>query len=968
MRAPDARLGHLASPTVLAGLLAAVGRRCRSLLAAAPLLARRRARRDWPTLVAFTLVAAVVFFLTGATPRFIDDTADAGARQAVAAGGAKADLVVSTTVAPRSPNQVSPAVDPRDVADVADGLASKLPAPLAAVFGSTTATVTSSPTTVVAVQGAASGAAPAFRLRFGLLTDEAAGALELAGGTLPTTAEQPEGSGPVDVVISDRGSASTGLPTGAVLQISGNPPAAVSKGPQPPTPTVAIRVAAVGHPRASAPQSIFADEPGFENPLALSGSTPNTEVTVLASASALSRLGLQTPVTFDGQLRVRLDSSRFTSALIGEVDASIRSLKANNTPLVGGSGYPFVIFSGFPGVSEPFIGQLRASYAQMQLVLSGLVGMGLAAIVIVGRLLARRRGPETQLERARGASFRAVGTVALVESALLTVVAAALGVGAAATLGAGAVSPTLPLVVVAAASLLATPVQALQLGGAFRRRRRPPRDRAARRRVAAQAAARRLVLELTVLAATAAAVASLRGRGVSAALPRPTETDGIISAAPLLLGLSVSIVVLRVVPLVVWAAARLGARSPGVLGVLGAAGAARALRGATLLPLLALTIGFGLAASGSLLTATIADGQVDASWQSVGADVVARGAVSAAEADAVAASPGVSAASLVQLEEGAVVDLGTSTTAANVLAVDKNYVNLLDAVERARTGGGGIADDTRAQFGDLATAAPADASLPGADAPLPVLVDPQLAESLVSNDIIVNVAGQNVRLRVIGTGPAAPGSLGARTSIYVDLDQLAARVGAASSNAASSSAVLLVTGNGARAATAGLEPGADVQTRAGWIEAQRSLPLVGGVQTLFAASVGAFGVLALLALVATSLAGSRDRARELSLLRTIGFSPGLGWWLAFVELLPVVLGGIVGGAGVGFGIVLLLGPGLDLDALTGGRSAPGLVVSPGAVLLLAGAALGMLGVAVLAEVLAQRRNTMIGVLRIGGTV
>jgi len=129
----------------------------------------------------------------------------------------------------------------------------------------------------------------------------------------------------------------------------------------------------------------------------------------------------------------------------------------------------------------------------------------------------------------------------------------------------------------------------------------------------------------------------------------------------------------------------------------------------------------------------------------------------------------------------------------------------------------------------------------------------------------------------------------------------------------------------------------------------------------------AIALFALVALVASVLTGTRDRARSLALLRTLGLRARLGWWLVFAEVGPVVLASLVGGIAAGIAIVTVLGPVLGLGSLAGGVGQPAPSLSPVVILGGAVAALSLLALATLVEYLAHRRDRLGDVLRVGDT-
>jgi putative ABC transport system permease protein len=175
-------------------------------------------------------------------------------------------------------------------------------------------------------------------------------------------------------------------------------------------------------------------------------------------------------------------------------------------------------------------------------------------------------------------------------------------------------------------------------------------------------------------------------------------------------------------------------------------------------------------------------------------------------------------------------------------------------------------------------------------------------------------------------------------------------------------------GPGAERAAAALDvPHRDVLSRTSWLDARQHLALVAGVGRMMAVSAGAAALFALIALIATVLAGARRRARSLSLLRTLGVRSRMAWWLALSEAAPVVVAALVGGIVAGAGIVLVSGPALGLAVLAGGVGEPVLLVSSAVILGVAAGAVAVLAMAIVAAVAAHRRDRLSEVLRVGET-
>jgi putative ABC transport system permease protein len=128
---------------------------------------------------------------------------------------------------------------------------------------------------------------------------------------------------------------------------------------------------------------------------------------------------------------------------------------------------------------------------------------------------------------------------------------------------------------------------------------------------------------------------------------------------------------------------------------------------------------------------------------------------------------------------------------------------------------------------------------------------------------------------------------------------------------------------------------------------------------------GYAGIALLLVVLATAAA----RNRTVSYLRTLGLAPGRGRLVAVLELGPVVAAAGLAGAVGGVLILLLLRPALGLVALTGGVTDPPLAPRLAASLGLAAALLlalaGLLVLALAVDGLANRRQRLDAVLRVG---
>ncbi|WP_199423619.1 FtsX-like permease family protein [Actinotalea solisilvae] len=936
---------HAAGPPGRPG----VGTRVRSLTASAALLGRRRARQDAGLLLALATLVALSTLLAVGGPRVVAGTVDAGVQDAVTAAGAASAVDVRSSVGAPGGGFTPALAGTEPFAAWAQDLTDRLPPGLAAVVDAATPTLVGPPAPLLARDGVPDPADdPDGQVELAVALVPAG--LELVAGALP--AERVPGAAadaPVEVVVSAAAADAAALDVGTRLTV------AAPLGPLVADERAAAGLLVVGVVApADAGHVAWEAVPETWSPVARgerSDRSAFTRLTALAAPDGVDRLMTWGSV-FEGRVRLDVDPAAFTVARAQAVTAELTALRADAGELSPG---PVTLRTGLDDALASYPPQARAALAQMSVMISGVVGVAGVVLVLLARLLVVRRGAVLHLERARGASAPAVGLRVLVESLVVTAAGVATGLLAAALLVPGPLDDVTPLVVVAGVALLAGPAQATWLVRRAWTGRREPANRQDRAQLARRRRVRRLVVEAGVVVLAAAATVALRGRGL---LQGTTDgVDPFLAAGPVLVALAVTLHVLRVYPWPVRAAGALGARTRGVLGLLGAV---RAQRAVAPLPLLALTLGMGLAVAGGLLVGTVRAGQEDASWDRVGADARVDDTGLAVPLDRVDDArdlPGATVASA-KVTGGVSFSLGTDAADVTVLAVDDGYGALLAAAAGAR--------DDEALAASAARDADALEALRGAagtSGPVPALVDPDLAARVVGDGTALYLGASYIPVEVVGTVSGGPAGYLDGPYVYVDLEAVAARA-----EAAPEADTVWVVGDGTAAAVAALGvPPETVTTRAQWLEARRGGALLAGVERLMVLAVAAVCVLGTVALVATVLAGARERGRALSMLRTLGMSPRLGWWLALAELAPVVLAALLGGTLSGVLVVLVLAPALGLDVLAGGLVVPAPTVDADVIGGLAAGAALLLVLAVLAEVLAHRRDRLSEVLRVGET-
>jgi len=916
-------------------------RSARATFGAVTPLTIRRARRDGVLLVAWVLLVALTGLLAIAVPRIVTGTVDEGARQAVAEAGPSADVTLLAAIG--DPKSESTLVSAPDALEIAGDLVDRLPPALARVAGktvTTTAQTDAFPVRRPAGTGSSPQPAAPLEARVALADLALMDSLQLVDGRLP---EDTSGKASVEIIVSSDTAENESIGVGDTLV-------------EPNASSRSLRFEVVGVVDVPDPVSgvdSFASIPGFREPMERPAQlgVVRTTITVLTTTGGIERIVPTLLEPIPATIRFGLVPDVFTADLVARVDREIRALSANSAELTAGSTTALRVSSTFADSLAEFPTRVSAALAQVSLLTSALLGVALTVVVLLSRLIVIRRRGELLLERARGASLASIAVRSLVETVPVALVALALSVGVARLLDPA--TPLLPSTlswIVAGLAVASAVVQSVALARSVSGSKRQPANRGDRHEIAVRRRVRRFVIEAALVAIAAGALYSIRLRGLVTS--GSSSVDPLLASAPLLVAVAITIVVLRVYPLVLRAIATLSRRTRGALGTLGAMQAERALAA---VPVFALTLAVSLAVTGGLLVDSVRSGQLDASWQRIGAD--ARITTTAPDADAevtrLAESDGVTAVGSFDVLASTEVSGGPAFLSTTMLAIDDGYAGVVEQVSAL----GPDADPRPAsKMRELATA-----SVEGD--PVPVVVTADLARRMVGADFVVRFDQERVPITVVGTEDRGPSGYLGGDFLYIDRATLADRLGLDLLPT-----TILVVGPGAESAATPLaSDDNEVLTRSGFVTDRQGLALVGGVVNTMVLASGAVALLALFALIATVVATARVRARSFALLRTLGVRSGVGWWLALSELAPVVIASLVGGIVAGITSVLVIGPALGLSILAGGIGEPTLRISGLVVGGVAGAAVGVLAVALLVDVAVQRRNRVSEVLRVGET-
>ncbi|MGW3349178.1 FtsX-like permease family protein [Nonomuraea rubra] len=553
-----------------------------------------RARADAGPLLLAAAVVAAITLLAGAVPPMLYATADDAVRDGVRRSGG--DIQVHSRMEPDDGPGGSRIRHPRLAGDVDDFRAratDELGPGLRAALRPPVATVTSP--TLKITDGSV---LRTFQLAY-LSRDGGPDVTWIAGGpprpAASETAEVPYGAPPwpVQVGLSEAASAALRLRPGARIPLADDQGNVKN-----------VQVSGVFRPRDSADPawrllpSVLRPVPGADG----AGST--------RFAGLLSRDSLPDARLAFGQDELRRtvwftpDASRLTWASVPVISAKVVALKAAS----GSSGARDGSLrweTRLDGVLRDVRSQVGAASVQASILLAAVLAAAVLVLLLAADLLVRRRAPALAAARQRGMSLPVLGGELLIESAAVTLMATAIGLGLSRAVAPGFSWEWVAPVVVAAAA--AGPLFGLLAAARATRARRVPANRSARRWVHHTVRLRRAAAETGVLVAAAGAAVALYQRGIASG---EVGSGGVLPAsAPALGALAGALVLARALP----AGTRLVLgrllRSRRPLAVFGAARAAAT--SARVLPLLVLVTSVALASYALTLGATIGQGPAD---------------------------------------------------------------------------------------------------------------------------------------------------------------------------------------------------------------------------------------------------------------------------------------------------------------------------------------------------------------------
>jgi putative ABC transport system permease protein len=678
---------------------------------------------------------------------------------------------------------------------------------------------------------------------------------------------------------------------------------------------------------ANPASDFWSNDPSVARPAVQSAATPAKSYWIGAVFIGPGALPLIESRFGTGEMVVTYDYTAalggLTAGQVGGVEASVSSLVSSGATFITPGILSTVtvdIASQIPSILSPFIAAQGTVAPVLELLYVSLAVLGAVVVLLGARLVAQRRTAEFTLMRARGAALYQLGWLVLRASVVIAAIAGAAAVALAIGLTPGDDDPVgWWLAGIAIAVTLIGPVL---ISVVPQRVAAPATGRTRPRAAGREPAARRLVIETALVALSIGGLVVLRNQGLT------SGNSGLYtSAAPVLIAIPVAVVVLRCYPPLARELARIAGLSRGVAAFVGLARATRTPPG-TVLPSFALVLVLAMVAFPDMISTSVIQSQVAASWQQVGADAIISAPpgeeITPALQRQISSVPGV--ASTVT----AVVDAGTLPAGFEMAVVFTDPAQYAAVI--------GEQPGTRFPLAALSGSGGGQAGV------FPALATTAAAQLVGTAPVGLNVGTGTVTVRLAGRIGGVPGVAG--DAVVVPLPALGPSPPGPN--------LMLVAGPGLNAAqlTAAVHralPGGSVTLRSAALAALTTAPVVQAAQTALTqglATAAGFGVLILLL---SLLLTARTRDMTLARMATMGLRPWEAQLLLAAETLPAVVAAAIGGVACAWLLAPLVGPSLNLAAFAGTGSA--IAVTPAAFPLL-GSALGLV-LAALAVLAAQ---------------
>jgi putative ABC transport system permease protein len=725
-------------------------------------------------------------------------------------------------------------------------------------------------------------------------------------------------------------------------------------------PSLAIEIEVVGRFSVRDPVAAYWYDDRTLGEIALGGTddAPIAFATaVFAPDAYVDLLTLGLPLQY--RWRYFVDVDRLDAGSLDLLADDLRRVEAANSTTGALRAGSTQFRSGLLDILERYLDTRSTSEAALSVAALGPLAVAAGAVGLIGVLIVRRRRAGLALARGRGASAGQLLATQLWEGLLVTVPASVVGL-----LVATAVVTSRPSELSSTgAVLVALGATGLLLGATWPLARRARRDLERDDPPVFRLAPRRLVFESLIIGLSLAAAWLLRERGVATGGQAGASGgfDPFLAASPLLIGLSVGLLTIRLYPIPVRALGWLSARRRDLVPVLGLRNLGRHPT-TGYLPVLILMLTVAIGTFSSVIAVSIERSQTEVSWREIGADYriesSARGGLDASLAPR--AVPGVESVAAALFEPDAPLSTGPG----------RRYSVLLAAVETQaynRVLAGSPVDTNVAAF---LGAPPAGPDAGTSAAPIPVVLSTRQpagsGQVPIGSIVEITVRGRQMIFQVSGRRDTFPGIAPLEPFGIVPFESVAAGW----SGTPIQPSVFLVRATSAsdapiRATLPAERGGPVLVSRYERYAQMHDAPLVAAVTSGFVLALGVALAYAALAVVAVVVLHAQRRSREVAFLRTLGMTDRQLAGLTVVEQgLPVILALAVGVA-LGLGLAWLLEPGIELDAF----SSPGALVTlqvdwPSVAVI----AVSIVGVVVLAVALSSwfaRRLDLGHALRIG---
>ncbi len=697
------------------------------------------------------------------------------------------------------------------------------------------------------------------------------------------------------------------------------------------------------------------DQPAIED----DGNSTRVYVTAIFSPNAYGDILNDTaPGLMNYSYRYYVNPASFNAGKFNTLATDMRRLDAQYGTLFSGPPTATSVASQLSKILNQFGLQQRLTISILSLGVIGLLVISLATIGLVAAFIAEHRRESIRLLRGRGASAWQIISSQTVEGLLLGVPAAIVGF-VLATLFVNSRASTLSfyaavgIVLVTVVLLVAAlwPLARRNLG-ALERSDVPIR----------KTSPRRVALEVFVVVVAVLGIYLLRRRGLAgdSASAAIGGFDPYLAAVPVLLGLAVGLVVLRLYALPIRLLAWNASYRSDLVPFLGFRRVARQ-SGAAAVPLLVILLSIAISVFSSVMMHSIDVGQINTSWQTVGAAyrLDTAGIMPIPNDFTLANVPGIEASAPASLQQNLLL-------ASNQPLL--GTINLLgiDTVAYQKVAKGTPVDP---HFNGELLSQPVGVDVGSAKSPIPAIVStgwvfqgvPKSGDlfSIVFNRQPVSFVVRDVRDRFVGVTSDRP-------FVIVPLASLQSAIGA--NNAAPTSLYVRAPASAKTAINAAIDAQfapVTLHSRADQYASVHDSPLISGAARGFEIGIALSAAYSALAVVIALALTSRTRIRDLTYLRTLGLSSRQVLMLTITEQAPPVVLALILGTALGIGVTRLIKPGLDLTAFTGPGVPVPLAVDWFAIALLIFGIVLAVAVAIAIVSTTAQRAKVSGVLRMG---